>query len=173
MKLIRRLIVKWQVWRGKAVDIWSKSPYPSDVLSNLCGNEFRFDSVLCGSMERFLQSLKQKDYALQQQICRMEGKNAKKMTTNAWQCDQIVWWKGKAIDRQSAEFQSLVRMAYQAMFYQNERFRTALMSTKGKRLYHIRGESDPFKTILTEQELCTILTELRDGYEQFEKLGSR
>lgn len=169
MKPIRRVIVKWQVWRGKAVDIWSKDPYPSDVLSNLCSNGFRFDGVLCGSMEGFLQSLKQKDSVRQRQICSMKGKNAKKMTTNAWQCDQIVWWKGKAIDRQSTEFQVLLRMAYHAMFEQSERFRMALMSTRGKKLYHTRGESDTFKTILTGQEFCSILSELRDDYDLRDK----
>ena len=41
--MFRRLYIKWLVWRGKAVDIWSKSDYPADVLSNLCSNGFRFD----------------------------------------------------------------------------------------------------------------------------------
>ena len=91
MKIFRRLKIKWQVFRGKAIDIWSKDPYPSNVLSNLCSNSFKFDGMLCGSMEGFLQSLKQKDINKQRQICSMKGKNAKKMTTNAWQCDQIVW----------------------------------------------------------------------------------
>lgn len=126
----RRLYIKWLVWRGKAVDIWSKSDYPADVLSNLCSNGFRFDGMVCGSMEGLLQSLKQKDK--QRQICSMKGKNAKKMTSTGWQTDQIVWWKGVAIDRQSEEYKQLVRRAYQAMFEQNERFRTALMSTRGQ-----------------------------------------
>ena len=55
MMKLRNLYIKWQVWRGKALDIWSKSPYPANVLSNLCSNGFRFDGVLCGSMEGFLQ----------------------------------------------------------------------------------------------------------------------
>ena len=157
------------VWRGKAVDIWSKSNYPADVLSNLCSNGFRFDGMVCGSMEGFLQSLKQKDKDKQRQICSMKGKNAKKMTSAGWQTEQIVWWKGVAIDRQSEEYGQLVRRAYQAMFEQNERFRTALMSTRGQILFHTHGESNPFKTILTEDELCTILTELRDNYDKRDK----
>ena len=167
--MFKRLYIKWLVWRGKAVDIWSKSDYPADVLSNLCSNGFRFDGMVCGSMEGFLQSLKQKDKDKQRQICSMKGKNAKKMTSTGWQTDQIVWWKGVAIDRQSEEHKQLVRRAYQAMFGQNERFRTALMSTRGQRLFHSRGESNPFKTILTEEELCTILTELRDNYDKRDK----
>ena len=38
---IRKIRVKWQIWRGQAIDIWSKSAYPADVLSNLCSNGFR------------------------------------------------------------------------------------------------------------------------------------
>ncbi|MBP3823170.1 MAG: hypothetical protein J6I36_07110 [Bacteroidaceae bacterium] len=167
--MFRRLYIKWLEWRGKAVDIWSKSDYPADVLSNLCSNGFRLDGMVCGSMEGFLQSLKQKDKDKQRQICSMKGKNAKKMTSAGWQTDQIVWWKGVAIDRQSEEYGQLVRRAYQAMFEQNERFRAALMSTRGQKLFHSRGESNLFKTILTESELCTILTELRDNYDKRDK----
>lgn len=61
MMKLRNLYIRWKVWRGKALDIWSKSPYPANVLSNLCSNGFRFDGVLCGSMEGFLQSLKYQD----------------------------------------------------------------------------------------------------------------
>lgn len=167
--MFRRLYTKLLVWRGKAVDIWSKSDYPADVLSNLCSNGFRFEGMVCGSMEGFLQSLKQKDKDKQRQICSMKGKNAKKMTSTGWQTDQMVWWKGVAIDRQSEEYGQLVRRAYQAMFEQNERFRTALMSTRGQKLFHSRGESNPFKTILTESELCQILTEMRDNYDKRDK----
>ena len=162
------------VRRGKAIDIWSHSDYPAQVLSNLCSNPFTFDGVQCGSMEGLLQSLKQQDRDKQRQICAMKGRNAKRATTTRWQADQIVWWKGIAIDRQSDEFQQLIRHAYQAMFDQSERFRTALMATRGMRLYHSRGKSNPFKTILTEQEFCQILTDLRDNYDRRDKgLGQR
>ena len=164
MKL-RNLYIKWQVWRGKALDICSKSPYPTNVLSNLCSNEFRFDGVLCGSMEGFLQSLKYQDMGRQRQICSMKGKNAKNMTSSHWQTDQIVWWKGTAIHRQSKEFQDLIRRAYQAMFEQNERFRIALMSTRGMNLYHSRGEQNSYRTILTESEFCSVLIEMRNSYD--------
>jgi 5'(3')-deoxyribonucleotidase len=95
----------------------------------------------------------------------MKGKNAKNMTSTHWQTDQIVWWKGSSINRQSKEFQNLIRRAYQAMFEQNERFRIALMSTRGIKLYHSQGEQNPYKTILTESEFCSVLTEMRDSYD--------
>ena len=172
--MFRQLYIRWLVRRGKAIDIWSHSDYPAQVLSNLCSNPFTFDGVLCGSMEGFLQSLKQQDRDKQRQTCAKKGRNAKRASSAHWQTDQIVWWKGVAIDRQSDEFQQLIRHAYQAMFDQSERFRAALMATRGMRLYHTRGKRDPFKTILTEQELCQILTDLRDNYDRRDKgLGHR
>ena len=87
---IRKIRVKWQIWRGQAIDIWSKSAYPADVLSNLCSNGFRFDGVVCGCMEEFLQSLKQQDLDKQRQICSMKGGNARKRSVTSWQTDQIL-----------------------------------------------------------------------------------
>lgn len=169
MMTFRRLYIKYLVWRNKAVDIWSKSAYPADVLSNLCSNGFVFEGVECKSMEGFLQALKYKELEKQRQICSMEGKEAKNKTTAKWQIDQVVWWKEQKVDRQSKEFLCLVKRAYQAMFEQNEHFRTALMTTCGKRLFHCRGVDDPYKTILTETEFCSILTEIRDACDQRKK----
>lgn len=169
MNAIRKIRIKWQVWCGKAVDIWSKSPYPANVLSNLHDNEFYFDGVKCGSMEGFLQSLKQKNVKKQYQVCGMAGKEAKRMTNADWQTNQTVWWNGHAIDRQSGVFLTLIKNAYEAMFEQNECFRTALMDTRGKILYHSQGEQDSHKTILTELEFCGILTDLRDRYDLRDK----
>lgn len=151
------------------LDIRSNGLYPSGVLSNLCSNGFRFDGMVCGSMEGFLQSLKQKDKDKQRQICSMKGGNARKHSVTSWQTDQIVWWKGVAIDRQGEDYQKLLRRAYQAMFDQSERFRAALMQTRGITLTHSSGEKSPYKTILTEQEFCQILTELRDNYDKRDK----
>ena len=151
------------------LDIRSNGQYPSGVLSNLCSNGFRFDGVVCSSMEGFLQSLKHKEKDKQLQLCSMKGGNARKHTVTSWQTDQIVWWKGEAIDRQSEDYQKLIRRAYQAMFDQSERFRAALMSTRGITLTHTSGEKNPYKTILTEQEFCTILTEMRDNYDKRDK----
>lgn len=151
------------------LDIRSNGLYPSNVLSNLCSNGFHFDEIVCGSMEGFLQSLKRKELDKQQQICSMKGGNARKMSVTSWQTDQIVWWKGQAIDRQSSDYQQLIRRAYQAMFEQSECFRTALMQTRGITLVHTSGEENPFKTILTSSEFCDILTEMRDSYDQCDK----
>ena len=151
------------------LDIRSNGLYPSNVLSNMCSNGFRFDGMVCGSMEGFLQSLKRKELDKQRQICSMRGGNARKMSVTSWQTDQIVWWKGQAIDRQSEEYQQLIRRAYQAMFEQSERFRAALMQTRGITLVHTSGEPSSYKTILTPSEFCGILMDLRDSYDLRDK----
>lgn len=154
---------------ANTLDIRSNGMYPSGVLSNLCSNAFRFDGVLCNSMEGFLQSLKHPDPNKQRQICQLKGGNASKRSVSSWQTDQIVWWHGQAIDRQSDAYQRLLHRAYQALFDQNERFRAALMATRGITLIHTAGEADPFKTILTGEEFCHILTEIRDNYDKRDK----
>ena len=161
MKILHRLYVKWRCFIGNGIDIWSKNPYPSNVLSNLHDNPFEFDGVKCGSMEGFLQSLKYKDVVTQKEVCSMAGTDAKNMTTTDWQANQIVWWQGREIDRQSDEFQKLILRAYKTMAVQNETFRTALISTHAKTLYHSKGCDNPYKTILTRDEFCGILMELR------------
>lgn len=160
---MNRFYAWWLVKTGKAIDIWSKSKYPAYVLSNLYDSIFIFDDVECHSMEGFLQSLKYQDEGKQRQICKLKGMDAKRMSLSNWQRDQIVWWKGKPINRQSDVFMKLITEAYTALFQQNQYFRDALLSTKGKRLLHSRGKKDPHETILTEQEFCAILTELRDS----------
>ena len=167
MKL-HRLYVKWRCFIGKGIDIWSKNPYPSNVLSNLHDNSFEFDGVKCGSMEGFLQSLKYKDAVKQKEVCSMAGKDAKNMTNADWQLNQIVWWQGKEIDRQGHEFQKLIFRAYKTMADQNTTFRTALISTDAKTLYHSKGCENPYKTILTEEEFCEILTKVRNKLQKKE-----
>lgn len=161
--MIRRLYTKWLVWRGKAIDIWSKSPYPANVLSNLHPNAFEIDGVKCASMEGFLQSLKYEDVEVQKEICSLSGIEAKERSTSGWQTSQTVYWQGNSIRRPSRQFQDLIERSYFQLYQQNETFRKALLSTKGKNLYHTRGINNPCKTILTENEFCTILTKLRDS----------
>lgn len=55
------------------------------------------------------------------------------------------------------------------MFDQNERFRTALMQTRGITLIHTSGEDNPFKIILTPDEFCGILMYIRDSYDLRDK----
>lgn len=146
---------------GLAIDISSVRKGPAGILSNFTENHFIFDGIECRSMEGFLQSLKHKDPLVQKTICTLIGKYAKRKSEHGWKETQTVHWKGKPINRQSEEFESLVQEAYKAMAEQCAQFRNALFATGKKRLYHSIGEQDASKTILTEKEFCTILTELR------------
>jgi hypothetical protein len=55
---------------------------------------------------------------------------------------------------------SLVKEAFNALAT-NRDFQKTLLATGDKRLFHSMGKSDPTKTILTEEEFCSILTEVR------------
>jgi len=169
MNKIEKGLVDYFDRDANTLDIRSNGMYPSGVLSNLCSNAFRIDGVLCNSMEGFLQSLKHQDPNKQRQVCQLKGGNARKRSVTSWQTDQIVWWRGQAIDRQGDDYQRLLYRAYQALFDQNERFKAALMATRGITLTHTTGETDPYKTILTASELCQILTEIRDNYDKRDK----
>ncbi|MBO5815488.1 MAG: hypothetical protein J6R30_05175 [Bacteroidales bacterium] len=47
--MFRNLRMRWELRRGRALDIWSAGDYPADVLSNLCGDRIRLDGVECTS----------------------------------------------------------------------------------------------------------------------------
>lgn len=166
MSAFRKLWIKCQIWLGLAVDISNHNSDSSALLSNLCNNHFCFDDVECHSMEGFLQSLKRQDLEKQRHLCSLDGREAKGMTTHRWCKSQVVWWKGKVVDRQSTGYLHLVRHAYKALLAQNEDFRNALLATGNKRLYCSQMLRNPFETILTEQEFCSILTRLRREAQQ-------
>lgn len=148
------------------LDIRSNGLYPSNVLSNLCSNIFVYDGMICGSMEGFLQSLKQKDFDKQRHKCSIKGGNARKKSVTSRQIDQILWQKGCEIYRQSDEFRLFIENAYEDIFFQKERFCTALMQTRGMKLAHTTGEENPCNTILTPAEFCGILEQIRYTYDQ-------
>lgn len=160
--ILHQIKVKILCLLGLALDIHSKGKWPSNALSNFYPHRFKFDSVWCASMEGFLQSLKTPSIAEQKEICGLSGKDAKMRSTDNWKADQTLYWNGsRGIKRDSDQFQALVRKAYRAMFEQCPEFYEALKATGNKRLYHSIGNPIQSDTILTEKELCDILTELR------------
>ncbi len=166
-RILHKIKVKILTSLGLALDIHSKGQWPSCALSNFYHNSFVLDGVKCSSMEGFVQGLKCSDKNEQLQVCNMQGKEAKQfgqkikgnplydIETNG------IFWNGSQIDRHSESFQKLMRRAYKAMFDQCPEFIEALKATGAKRLFHTIGNPNPHKTILTEKELCDILTELR------------
>lgn len=159
--MFRRIYIKCLVWLGKAIDIGSGEAYPGGVLSNFTPYSFYFRGFHCASMEGLLQGLKFENAEKQARIFEMVGKQAKfKGKKRKWWLDQTLYWQGQPIARKSEEFHMLVIEAFNALAT-NKDFKNALLATGNKRLYHTMGKNDPTKTILTEQEFCQILTELR------------
>lgn len=154
---------------GLGIDIHSKGKWPSCVLSNFYPNSFVFDGTICCSMEGFIQSLKCNNRNEQLRVCKMKGKEAKnfgqkvKHNPNYDIEERDICWNGKLINRHSDDYQIFLRRVYHTMSEQCPEFREALKSTGTKRLYHTIGNPDSHSTILTENELCDILTELRKG----------
>ncbi|MBD5092556.1 MAG: hypothetical protein HDT36_04155 [Clostridiales bacterium] len=144
------------------MNIYSKGVYPSDILSNFAANGFILDGVKCESMEGFLQSLKFRDVKRQAFICSLTGRVAKKYGTKkkAWKLTGNAYWRGKKYKRNSAEFDELIKRAYAAL-YQNEIFKRALESTRGKELKHTIGKHSKRATILTAEEFISNLNLLR------------
>lgn len=166
-RIFHRLYVKVLTCLGLAVDIHSKGKWPMCVLSNFYHNSFVFEGISCRSMEGFIQSLKCSDPNEQLLVCKLLGKQAKqfgqKVKGNPHYDieEKGICWNGVHIDRHGEEYQFFLRKVYHAMFDQCREFREALKATGSKRLFHTIGNPDSHKTILTEKELCDILTELR------------
>ena len=141
------------------IEIYSKGEYPANVLSNFAPNGFELDGVKCASMEGFLQSLKFRSVKRQLYVCSLVGKAAKELGSKKflWKLTGRVHWQGKRYARDGEEFDALIKRAYAAL-YNNEEFRTALESTRGKELRHSMGKHKKRATILTEEEFISNLT---------------
>lgn len=144
------------------MDIKAGKPYPAGALSNFTPRPFTIDGVQCNSMEGFLQSLKFKDPNIQEHICSLTGLAAKRAGANKnWQKTQTLYWRGKAIKRDSDEYQQLLDKAYLALYSQNEKAQKALLATQNATLTHSIGRRKISETVLTVKEFCSRLTEIR------------
>lgn len=159
-----KIKVKLLCWRGKALDIHSKGEWPTNMLSNFYPHNFTFDGIRCGSLEGFLQSLKTNDLEEQIQICALSGKEAKSHSTDTWKQDQTIYWKGQSYYRQGDKYIMLLHRAYRAALEQCKSFRDALAATDNVCLFHTIGNPNACDTILTENELCSILEDLRRNF---------
>ena len=146
------------------MDIHSNLPWPSCDLSNFAAHGFVVDGERCASMEGFLQSLKFEDAGQARATRALAGMEAKKAGADrnaAWQSAKALWWKGVEMERMGEPLARLVDKAFEALFAQSEPFRRALAATHGEELRHAIGEGDPAKTVLTEEEFCARLENLR------------
>ncbi|AJT61032.1 hypothetical protein AVU32_gp191 [Vibrio phage ValKK3] len=144
------------------MDIKSGAGYPASALSNFAPHAFTVRGVECASMEGFLQSLKFKNPDMQREVCKLVGKVAKaRGAKKNWQRTQTLYWQGEPIQRGSVGYQSLLDDAYAALA-QNVKFQKALLATGKATLTHSIGRKKQAETVLTVQEFCSRLTEIRD-----------
>ena len=160
-KALRILYVRWLCIIGKAVDISSDGRYPGAMLSNFTPYEFTFRGKRFLSMESLLQGLKFETVETQNGVFERVGVKAKlRGKKRKWYLDQTLYWQGTPMKRDSEEYKNIVCEAFYALA-ENIDFQQTLLATGDKRLYHTMGKSDPTRTILTEDEFCEILTNLR------------
>lgn len=143
------------------MDIGSKNGYPSSALSNFSPHKFVFDEVECASMEGLLQSFKFKNPEMQKEVCKLVGFAAKKKGKDKnWHKYQVLYWNGVEYKRDSKEYQDLLDRAYNALST-NTSFQKALLASGNSTLTHTIGRNKQNETILTRQEFCSRLTNIR------------
>jgi predicted NAD-dependent protein-ADP-ribosyltransferase YbiA (DUF1768 family) len=137
-------------------------------LSNLFAYPFVLDGVKCGSIEGFLQSLKQEGLEEQAMVAELAGYTAYKVgqVGNNWKVLQVLWWCGVAYDRTSRKYHDLLERAYDACFDANAEFREALLETGADAMTHVMGHHDPKDTTLTEWEYIYNMYRLRARAQQ-------
>lgn len=165
-RLIRKIYVKWLCLIGKAIDISSISKFPAAYLSNFTPYTFTFRGIEFTSMESLLQGLKFEGVETQNSVFQRVGIKAKlRGKKRKWYLDQTLYWQGTPMKRDSEEYKNIVHEAFYALA-ENIDFQQTLLATGNKRLYHTMGKSDPTRTILTEEEFCGILTEVRTSLRE-------
>lgn len=148
-------------WFQQRLDIKSKAAYPANMLSNFAEHHFKMNGVPCASMEGFLQSLKFQDVAQQERVCAYIGSQAKEAGMEQdWRETQTLYWQGQEFDRHSQAYQELLQMAFSELMKVSS-FQKALKDSKGMTLVHSIGVQNARETILTEDEFCGLLTDLR------------
>jgi hypothetical protein len=145
------------------MDVGSKAPYPANALSNFSPHKFVIDGVECNSMEGFLQSLKFQNPDMQVEVCKLVGFAAKRKGANKnWKEQQLLWWRGIGVKRNSPEYQALLDRAFTAMATQCDGFKRALKAAQGAVFTHSMGKNKEQETVLTEREFCRRLNMARE-----------
>ena len=122
------------------------------------------DGIQFGGMEGFLQGLKVQNKEEQKKLFLLQGIKAYRVGQSySWNRKTgTLYYDGQMFSRYSEFYTELVRCAYTQCAIENEKFREALIATKGKVLKHSIGYDDITKTILTEKEFVGFLTEMRE-----------
>ena len=144
------------------MDISSRNSVAAGKLTNFTPRPFVFRGVECNSMEGLLQSFKYKNADNQAYCCSLIGFKAKKYGSGKnWQRTQTLWWNGCPIKRDSDEYQELLDEAFESLYMGNKKARKTLLSTQHANLTHSIGRSKKSETVLTKQEFCSRLMNIR------------
>jgi predicted NAD-dependent protein-ADP-ribosyltransferase YbiA (DUF1768 family) len=124
------------------LDIHSKKPYPSCVLSNFAEHPFVLDGVQVRCMEGLLQSLKV-PAEMQRDFCLLDARSAKELgSAYRWQENGAIFrWSGQHFSRFSKEYWNFLKRAYDAMVDQNSNFAAALLDSGHCILWHSIGKA--------------------------------
>lgn len=130
-------------------------------LSNLYPYQFEFDGITYASMEAFFSSLRTHDFIEKQKLYSTYGMDSwYKGHRFSWYEKQEVYYKDKAINRLSVEYEDLMTAAFDALFT-NEEFKQALRESGNCKLTHTIGKTAKDKTLLTRKEFIGHLNRLR------------
>ena len=130
-------------------------------LSNLYPYQFEFDGIIYASMEAFFGSLRTTDFDEKQKLYLTYGMDSwYKGHRFNWYEKQEVYYKDKAINRHSPEYENLITDAFDALFT-NEDFKQALKESGVLKLTHSIGKTAKDKTLLTRKEFVGHLNRLR------------
>lgn len=144
------------------IDVFAGGSYPSGALSNFNHYPFVFFGIKIESMEGFLQGLKFKSITEQNKLFSMHGIEAKRAGAKQKVKDCILYIQGRPLHRLSEKYYEIIRLAYFTMAKSNPEFCKALLATGNKKIRHSVGKSDKLISILTEEEFCDILEEIRN-----------
>ena len=123
------------------------------------GEYFIFNGRKISSVNSFILSLKVEDPVLQRQLALLPEENVKDVAKliKPTYVARTLYWNGKTIKRDSAEYKELLRRIYKERFKNDAEFRKALRATDGFMLAHSVGKSSIYETVLTADEFVDML----------------
>lgn len=136
-------------------------------LSNLYPYKFDIDGYKMESWEGFIQSLKTPCLEEKKVLWSLSGINAWKygQKFNNWKDTQKITWNNKVYERESKEYQDLIKYSYDCLF-ENEDFQKMLKKSLKYNIKHSIGNHDPKQTMLTEEEYISNLERLREKIKE-------
>ena len=131
-------------------------------LSNLYPYTFTIDEIEVKSMEGMLQSLKTNDINEKKKLWKMYGVDAWRygQKFNNWKDNQLLYWNGESIRRNSLLYTQLISKSYDKLF-ENEEFKFNLKKSMKYNLTHSIGQTDVSNTLLTKDEYIGNMERLR------------